>query len=100
MKIAAQAPRMVVHRADAGRLSGRSRRLVGGVPRGQIRSLSMTLAGLLLGIAGWSFLSHFIVNPYLVPPPLAVAKAMIPMIRSGELWDHIAASFLRIAVGF
>lgn len=104
MKTMTQPGRAISRGSDvvpALRRSRHWRRLVGrSLRRGQLRTLLMALAGLLLGLAGWSFLSHFVVNPYLVPPPLAVGKAMIPMVQSGELWDHIAASLVRIAVGF
>jgi ABC-type nitrate/sulfonate/bicarbonate transport system permease component len=84
-----------------GRRSRHWRRLAHrSLRRGQLRTVVMTLAGLVLGVAGWSFLSYFVFNPYLVPPPLTVGKAMIPMIRSGELWEHIHASLIRIVVGF
>ena len=68
--------------------------------QGGLRTVLMTLAGLALGFGGWNFLSYFVVNPYLVPPPCTIVKAMVPMIQSGELWGHMRVSLLRIFVGY
>lgn len=68
--------------------------------QGRLRSVLMVVAGLALGFGGWNFLSHLVFNPYLVPPPVIVAKEMVALIESGELWVHIRASLTRVAVGF
>ncbi|WP_225124596.1 MULTISPECIES: ABC transporter permease [unclassified Bradyrhizobium] len=40
------------------------------------------------------------VNSLFLPSPLAVAQALGSLIATGELWQHISASALRIAVGW
>ena len=39
-------------------------------------------------------------NPYLLPPPTKVARAAYLAAQSGELGRHVAASGLRVALGF
>jgi ABC-type nitrate/sulfonate/bicarbonate transport system permease component len=64
------------------------------------RSLGLTILSLVLGFAGWQILSTFFLNPFLVPPPLKVIKAAIPMIVSGEILRDVLISMSRVFVGF
>lgn len=47
----------------------------------------------------WESLS-LVLNPFLIPPPLNVVRAAIPMIKSGELLRDTEISLVRVAVGF
>jgi len=64
------------------------------------RSQLLGVVSVALGFLIWQFLSTFIFNPYLVPPPLDVLRAAIPMIVSGEIFLDISVSMVRILVGF
>jgi NitT/TauT family transport system permease protein len=64
------------------------------------RSLGLTTLSLVLGFAGWQILSTFFFSPFLVPPPLQVIKAAIPMILSGEIFRDVMISMSRVFVGF
>jgi NitT/TauT family transport system permease protein len=61
--------------------------------------------------AGWTALviilllwqlagSLSLVNPLFLPPPLAIGKALYQLAMSGALWQHLAASVLRIGIGW
>jgi NitT/TauT family transport system permease protein/taurine transport system permease protein len=60
----------------------------------------MTALSLLMGLIVWHLLSTYAVNPHLIPPPSAVARAAGVMVRTGEIFRHAAASLGRILVGF
>jgi ABC-type nitrate/sulfonate/bicarbonate transport system permease component len=64
------------------------------------RSLGLTILSLILGFAGWQLLSTFFFSPFLVPPPVRVIKAAIPMILSGEIFRDVMISLSRVFVGF
>ena len=64
------------------------------------RSLGLTTLSLVLGFAAWQILSTFFFNPFLVPPPVQVVKAAIPMILSGEILRDVLISMSRVFVGF
>jgi NitT/TauT family transport system permease protein/taurine transport system permease protein len=57
--------------------------------------VSLLFAGLI-----WHLLSTFVFNPFLIPPPLEVFYAAIPMIKSGEIFADVAISTTRVLVGF
>lgn len=57
--------------------------------------LSLTLVGAL-----WQFTSTFLVNPRSIPPPTAVFRAAVPMLKSGEIAQAVAISLVRVMVGF
>jgi ABC-type nitrate/sulfonate/bicarbonate transport system permease component len=64
------------------------------------RSLGLTILSLLLGFAGWQILSTFFFSPFLVPPPVQVIKAAVPMVLSGEIFRDVMISLSRVFVGF
>ncbi len=64
------------------------------------RSLLLTLASLVIALAGWQFLSTVVFNPFLIPPPLEVFRAALPMIASGEIVADVSISMSRVLVGF
>lgn len=66
------------------------------------RRLLLNLAGVVLFLLGWEAIPHVFswMNPALFPPPSRVLQAALPMVESGELAGHIAASLTRAAAGF
>ena len=66
----------------------------------KLRKAGMLLASVTLGMLGWELFSRYITGPFLIPPPLAVARAFVPMSASGELFTDIALSLSRVAVGY
>src|SRR5260370_33555962 len=57
-------------------------------------------ASIVIAFAAWQFLSSFVFNPFLIPPPLVVVQRAIPMVKSGEIFRHVAISMARVGVGF
>ncbi len=70
------------------------------LPLKSLRAVSLTAASLLIGFLVWQFLSSFVFNPFLIPPPLKVFHTAIPMLMSGEILSDASISMLRILVGF
>jgi ABC-type nitrate/sulfonate/bicarbonate transport system permease component len=64
------------------------------------RSVLLAAASLLIAFAIWQFLSTFVFNPFLIPPPLEVIRTAIPMVLSGEIFSDVAISMTRVLVGF
>jgi ABC-type nitrate/sulfonate/bicarbonate transport system permease component len=64
------------------------------------RPMLLGAASLLIGIAIWQFLSSFVFNPFLIPPPVQVIRTAIPMVLSGEIPSDAAISMVRVLVGF
>lgn len=83
--------------AETGAGSGALRRWI---DSGKYRTVLLSLVSLLIGLLGWQLLSTYVFNSFLIPPPLAVVRAMIPMLLSGEILDDVSISMVRILVGF
>ncbi len=83
--------------AETGAGSGALRRWI---DSGKYRTVLLSLVSLLIGLLGWQLLSTYVFNSLLIPPPLAVVRAMIPMLLSGEILDDVSISMVRILVGF
>lgn len=64
------------------------------------RTLLSTVVSLLTAVVGWQLLSTFVFNPFLIPPPLEVVRAAIPMLVSGEILADVSISMVRVLVGF
>ncbi len=64
------------------------------------RGSMLFVASIVMAFSIWQILSTFIFNPFLIPPPLVVFETAVPMIRSGEIFKHIAISLARVGVGF
>jgi ABC-type nitrate/sulfonate/bicarbonate transport system permease component len=78
-------------------------RPVRSVPRSSLESLRTPLlsaASLLVGFGIWQLLSTYVFNPFLIPPPLEVARTAIPMLLSGEILADVTISMQRVLVGF
>jgi NitT/TauT family transport system permease protein len=64
------------------------------------RTALSTIASISIAIMAWQLLSTFVFNPFLIPPPLAVVQAAIPMLLSGEILSDVSISMVRVLVGF
>jgi NitT/TauT family transport system permease protein len=58
-----------------------------------------TLLVLLLGLAGWGYLSTRL-SAYLLPSPSSVLAGLGSIVASGQIWQHVGASLFRIGLGF
>src|SRR5215471_3146246 len=67
---------------------------------GRYRGVLLSAASVALAFLIWQFLSTFVFNPFLIPPPLEVIRTAIPMLMSGEILDDVAISMSRVVVGF
>ena len=66
----------------------------------RFRPIVLSAASLAIALALWQLLSTFVFNPFLIPPPLAVVRAAIPMLLSGEIFADVSISMVRVLVGF
>jgi ABC-type nitrate/sulfonate/bicarbonate transport system permease component len=66
----------------------------------RFRGSLLFTASIVIAFAVWQILSTFIFNPFLIPPPLVVFETAVPMVRSGEIFRHVAISMARVSVGF
>ena len=57
-------------------------------------------AAVVLPLAAWELANRTILNSTLIPPPSVVAGTAWAMVRTGELFVHVAISLRRILVGF
>jgi len=64
------------------------------------RTLVLTIASLLIGLVAWHLTSTFLVNPFLIPPPLVVFQTAAQMLMSGEILPDVAISMQRVLIGF
>jgi NitT/TauT family transport system permease protein/taurine transport system permease protein len=67
---------------------------------GRYRAALLSGASLLIAFAVWQLFSTFIFNPFLIPPPLEVARTAVPMLLSGEILSDVSISMVRVLVGF
>jgi ABC-type nitrate/sulfonate/bicarbonate transport system permease component len=65
-----------------------------------LRTLSLSVASLLIAFCIWQFLSTVVFNPFLIPPPIEVFRTAIPMLASGEILSDVSISMIRVLVGF
>ena len=64
------------------------------------RGAVMAVVSLTCFVVIWQLTSDYIISPFLIPPPTAVVRAAIPMMRSGEYFQDVGISLLRIFIGF
>jgi len=83
--------------AGAGSWSGALRRWI---DSGKYRTVLLSAVSLLVALVVWQVLSTYVFNSFLIPPPLAVARAALPMLLSGEILEDVSISMVRILVGF
>jgi NitT/TauT family transport system permease protein/taurine transport system permease protein len=72
----------------------------GWVAKGAQRRILLSVASLVIAFLGWQFLSTFVFNPFLIPPPVEVIRTAIPMLVSGEILADVSISMVRVLVGF
>lgn len=97
--VATVEPAATASRSIASRFQAEHHRLV---RRRARRRLLLNIGGVVAFLLGWEALPHLVswLNPALFPPPSRVLATALPMIASGELPGHIAASLSRAAAGF
>jgi ABC-type nitrate/sulfonate/bicarbonate transport system permease component len=66
----------------------------------QGRSIAIFVASIVCGLVAWHLCSVLFFNPYLLPPPLHVARAAWETLLSGELLEAVRISVVRIGLGF
>jgi NitT/TauT family transport system permease protein len=93
----ASVDKAAVPRASDVAMPGKSRLRL---PSPAARPMLLGAASLLIGFAIWQFLSSFVFNPFLIPPPVQVIRTAIPMVLSGEIPADAAISMVRVLVGF
>jgi ABC-type nitrate/sulfonate/bicarbonate transport system permease component len=75
-------------------------RRISALSREALRGPLAIVASFVLALAVWQFVSTFLVNPYMIPPPLVVFETAIPMFASGEILASVGISLVRVMVGF
>ena len=60
---------------------------------------SISLTGFVILIGMWSLFSRSL-NPFILPSPLEVGRALLDLGRSGELWKNFLITFKRTLIGF
>lgn len=65
-----------------------------------LRSSLMLCASIVLALTSWQVVTVLIDNKHLFPSFLDVFSAAVPMVLSGELFNHTVISLSRVAVGF
>jgi NitT/TauT family transport system permease protein/taurine transport system permease protein len=68
--------------------------------RRQLRQAGLVLVSLCLGLAGWQVSSSYVFGAFLVPPPAAVLRSVVPMSASGEIFRDIGMSLQRVGIGY
>lgn len=70
----------------------------GFAPRDRAWAAAATLIGL---VALWqAAASAGLITSLFLPPPVAIARTLWDLTRSGELWKHLSASLSRLAIGW
>lgn len=64
------------------------------------RKFLLGSASIVVGLCVWQLLSTVLFSPFLIPPPLNVIRAAIPMLASGEILADVSISMVRVLVGF
>src|SRR5262245_34130150 len=64
------------------------------------RSAGMFILSFGTFLALWKIASTYFVSRHIIPPPDEVMRTALPMLVSGEIARHTAASLGRVAIGF
>ena len=59
------------------------------------RRAALVVAGWAAFLGFWTFASHNLVNPFILPTPVTVAEEMVDIVTSGELFEHFQWSLLK-----
>lgn len=65
-----------------------------------LSKIARTVIGSLAIILLWQLLSSYVIDPFLLPPPMKVAETLWSMMQSGVLLTDVLASGRRILVGY
>lgn len=70
-------------------------------PPGGRRFPLLRMASILAAVAAWEVVTRTrIVPPVFLPPPTAVARELVHLVATGELWRSLGLSLGRIGLGF
>jgi NitT/TauT family transport system permease protein len=61
---------------------------------------ALVVAGWLAFLGFWTFASHNLVNPFILPTPATVVEEMADIVSSGDLFEHFQWSLLKTLAGF
>jgi NitT/TauT family transport system permease protein len=61
---------------------------------------ALVVAGWAAFLGFWTFASHNLVNPFILPTPATVVEEMVDIVTSGELFEHFQWSLLKTLAGF
>jgi ABC-type nitrate/sulfonate/bicarbonate transport system permease component len=86
--------------SDAQPVTGARPRALWHVDWRRARSAGLFVASLATGVLAWKLCSDLFFNAYLLPPPETVFMAGIETLSSGELFEMIRVSIVRILLGF
>jgi NitT/TauT family transport system permease protein len=64
------------------------------------RRAALVVAGWLAFAGFWTFASHNLVNPFILPTPAKVIGEMGDIVASGQLFEHFQWSLLKTLAGF
>jgi NitT/TauT family transport system permease protein len=64
------------------------------------RRAGLVVAGWLAFLGFWTFASHNLVNPFILPTPATVVEEMVDIVSSGDLFEHFQWSLLKTLAGF
>ena len=63
--------------------------------------LIKTFISISIILAIWSFVSYKeLINSYILPSPYKVVDTFIKLLKSGEIFDNICVSYIRVLKGF
>jgi NitT/TauT family transport system permease protein len=61
---------------------------------------ALVVAGWAAFLGFWTYASHNLVNPFILPTPAAVAEEMADIVSSGQLFEHFQWSLMKTLAGF
>jgi len=67
----------------------------------KVSNLIKPIVTILIILALWFYVTYFeIFNPYILPSPLRVLETFMTMVQSGEMFENIIVSLVRVLQGF
>jgi len=71
------------------------------VQAANVRTLLTGVFGVVVFFTGWQLIATSgKVDPIMLTPPLEVLRSAIALAKTGELWEHVQASIIRIVAGY
>ena len=77
-----------------GRVASRERRRV------TLKRWGWRIAGYAFFLTLWDVASGTVMSDRLLVPPIAIAREIVDIFQSGELWMHLSSTLFKIAIGF